>query len=57
MSEKLKVTRAQMRSAAVIAKEEGVRITLAADGTLSVHPVTAAEATKLSAENNGIIRL
>lgn len=57
MSEKLKFTRAQMRSAAVIAKEEGVRITLAADGTLSVHPVSATEAAKLSAENNGIIRL
>jgi hypothetical protein len=38
MTEKLRFTRAQIRNAAIIAKDEGVSIDLKPDGTLSIVP-------------------
>lgn len=46
MTEKLKFTRAQMRNAAIVAKEEGVSITLAPDGSMSVLPFLPAGSIK-----------
>lgn len=57
MTEKLKFTRAQMRNAAIVAKEEGVSITLAPDGSMSVLPFLPAGSIKLSSEQTEIVRL
>ena len=38
MTDKLRFTRAQIRTAAIIAKDEGVSIELKADGSLSIVP-------------------
>ncbi|SFJ54280.1 hypothetical protein SAMN04515648_4509 [Phyllobacterium sp. CL33Tsu] len=38
MTEKLRFTRAQIRNAAIIAKDEGVQIELKPDGSLSIVP-------------------
>lgn len=57
MTEKLKFTRAQMRSAAIIAKEEGVSITLTPDGSMSVLPVIPTDTAKILVEPKGIVRL
>lgn len=39
MTDKLRFTRAQMRNAAIIAKDEGVCIQIHADGSMMVTPV------------------
>lgn len=57
MTEKLKFTRAQMRNMAIIAKEEGVSVTLAPDGSLSVLPAAPVDHIKTSDEYKGVIRL
>lgn len=56
MSERLKFTRAQIRNAAIIAKEEGVSIRLLSDGSLYVLP-TANEILNPQQDNKNIIRL
>lgn len=38
MTDRLRFTRAQIRTAAIIAKDEGVSIELKADGSLSIVP-------------------
>lgn len=57
MTEKLRFTRAQMRNMAVIAKEEGVKIIIAPDGSLSVLPFIQTETSKMPIETKGIVRL
>lgn len=39
MTDKLRFTRAQIRTAAMVAKDEGVSIELRADGSMSIVPV------------------
>lgn len=57
MTEKLKFSRAQIRNVAIVAKEEGVSITLKPDGSMSVLPVTHTDIYKIPVEPKGIIRL
>lgn len=57
LREKLKFTRAQIRTAAVIAKEQGVSVRLDADGSLSVQPAKQGDLHPLSVEQKSIVRL
>lgn len=57
LREKLKFTRAQIRTAAIIAKEQGVNVRLDADGSLSVQPATPGNLLSLTTEERGIVRL
>ena len=55
--EKMRYTRAQIRSAAIIAKEQGVSVRLEADGSLSVQPAPLTDTYPLLSEQKNIVRL
>lgn len=57
MTEKLRFTRAQMRNMAIIAKEEGVSVTVKPDGSISVLPVSAATNDATRNNHNDIVLL
>ncbi|MBB6262111.1 hypothetical protein FHS77_002679 [Paenochrobactrum gallinarii] len=57
MTEKLRFTRAQMRNMAIIAKEEGVSVTVKPDGSISVLPVSAAPNDATRNNHNDIVLL
>ncbi|MBX8811099.1 hypothetical protein HBA91_00495 [Ochrobactrum sp. MR34] len=55
--EKMRYTRAQIRSAAIIAKEQGVSVRLEADGSLSVQPAPLTDTYPHLIEHKNIVRL
>lgn len=57
MTDKLRFTRAQMRNAAIIAKDEGVCIQLQADGSLLVTPVIPANHNPDPVVKKQVVRL
>lgn len=57
MTEKLRFTRAQMRNMAIIAKEEGVSVTVKPDGSLSVLPVSPVPNDTTRTNQNDIVLL
>lgn len=57
MTEKLRFTRAQMRNMAIIAKEEGVSVTVKPDGSLSVLPAPTVQNDTTRNNHNDIVLL
>jgi len=57
MTDKLRFTRAQIRTAAIIAKDEGVSIELKADGSLSIVPTIPANHNQTPTIKKEVVRL
>lgn len=57
MTEKLKYTRAQIRNAAIVAKEEGVSIRIDSDGSITVSPSVNDNTEDNSVAHREVIRL
>lgn len=57
MTDKLRFTRAQIRSAAIIAKDEGVNIELRPDGSLSIVPAIPTNHNQTPAIKKEVVRL
>lgn len=55
--EKMRFTRAQIRNAAIVAKEQGVSVRLDIDGSLSVQPAPATDAFPHLIDQKNIVRL
>lgn len=57
MTDKLRFTRAQIRTAAMVAKDEGVSIELRADGSMSIVPVIPANHSEEPVVQRPVFRL